>query len=699
MTREEARQEIRRNWRQFYPADRSKKGIVCPICGNGNGSDGDGIRENPKAREKGGLVCFKCGFKGDILDLLQQDTGADYNTALQMAADTLHIVIDPYRPTAAEDFTETPHKAAQAPQSDEKATGGQITAAAAETPQSDAGADEITNYKPYYKECKARLSDPAAQSYLQARGISPETAARRMVGFDPAWVSPTAIKNQRAKGSDWTPPATARLILPVTKNHYIARAIDDAAVNEKWRKMNETGGGSAGLFGWRELEKGHDVIFIVEGPIDCLSVMEAGRAAVALDSANNADKLIKLLEKLQPTGTTFILCLDNDDAGWKAAKTLRAGMDRLNISHIAADICNGRKDPNEALVDDRAAFFAAIQRAEKQTAARPDSMADYIDGLLFAEIEGLKAAGEVKTGFDRLDEKSGGLYPGLYVLAATSSLGKTTFAGCIADNLAAAGRDVLFFSLEQSRLEIVSKSFARILSTVYREPVNSLALRKGYYPEKLKKAAGYYKEHIAGRLSVIEGNFNCNVTYIADYVRRYMKKTGCTPIVFVDYLQILQPAEEMRRASTKEAIDYTVTELKRLSRELNITVFVISSVNRANYLTPIDFEALKESGSIEFTADVIWGLQLLCLQEDIFSKEGKIKDKRERIKSAKAATPRQIQLVCLKNRYGIANFETSFDYYPEQDVFAQAACDDFITSYGATPFDDGGNGQEVTATF
>jgi replicative DNA helicase len=145
-------------------------------------------------------------------------------------------------------------------------------------------------------------------------------------------------------------------------------------------------------------------------------------------------------------------------------------------------------------------------------------------------------------------------------------------------------------------------------------------------------------------------------------------------VVFVDYLQILQPTEE-NRASVKETVDKAVTELKRMSRELNIPVIVISSVNRANYLTPVDFESLKESGGIEYTADVIYGLQLQCLNDDLFQQEKKLTEKRKKIKEAKATNPRKIELVCLKNRYGIANFSCYFKYTPAYDLFEE--CGDY----------------------
>ena len=94
-------------------------------------------------------------------------------------------------------------------------------------------------------------------------------------------------------------------------------------------------------------------------------------------------------------------------------------------------------------------------------------------------------------------------------------------------------------------------------------------------------------------------------------------------------------------------------------------------MNRANYLTPIDLESIKESGGIEYTADVVLGLQLQCLNEDGFTNYD-IKKKRQKVQDAKRAKPREIQLVCLKNRFGTANFVCNFEYYPDIDLFKEA---------------------------
>lgn len=675
MKRQQAIAEIRSRWKELYPADNKSKGIICPICGSGSGPKGTGITGDMNHGKPDSLKCWACGFSGDVIDLIQQDKHVDFNEAVKTAAAELCITID------------APQNATEAARIDFSSAADKVSAAADTSPRNgtEDGTSGIANYVEYYRRCAQNIHAPAAASYLSARGISLETARANLIGYDEHWKSPTVLKNQRAKGSSWTPEATARIIMPVSKNHYIARAISSDV--KEFAKMNETGGGSAGIFnGWKIY--GCGTVFVTEGIFDALSIIEVGAMAIALNSTSNADLLIKQLET-KSTDAEFIICLDNDEAGQKATAILKDGFNRLNISYTTANICGQYKDPNEALTGNRKAFKAAVKAAAAQLDTKPDNTRSYIDKLMQDDIEKLKSAADRKTNFSELDRLSGGLYPGLYVLAATSSLGKTTFSLQIADNLAAAGHDVLFFSMEQSRLELVSKSLARMMAQKDREKaISSLAIRKGSRTAALTDAIIAYKEQIADRLSIIEGNFDCNISFIGEYIRRYIKRNNCRPIVFIDYLQILQPAEEHKRASTKEMVDSTVTELKRLSREFDITVFIISSVNRANYLTPIDFESLKESGGIEYTADVIWGLQLQCLNEPLFSEANKIKEKRQRIRQEKAADPRQIELLCLKNRYGVANFSCGFDYYPANDLFIQTVAGEFNPYYGANPFED-----------
>lgn len=664
MDREQARQEIRRNWRQLIngittPAQQRVNGeasYICPLCAHG--THGDGMTVNPRSADGNGLKCFGCGFSGDIIDLYQKTAGADYNTALALLAQEIGVTIDPYRPGAGADFAPMPNiDPAERHTAAFYGVGNIETPLTAKTAENAAKSlvEGNADYTAYYRECRERLNDSAAISYLSARGISPATAAAYWLGYDP--------QADPAQSGHKSP----RIIIPTSATHYIGRSVDPSTPKQ-FAKMNNKGGTPA-IFNARALyTQGVQEVFVTEGAFDALSVIEAGAAAIALNSTSNAEKLLEMLRNNR-TAATLILCLDNDDAGRKAADTLKQGLQRLNISHISADIAGTYKDPNEALKADRAAFVAAIERAQHMTAKKPDNTAYYIDQIMTGEIERFREV--KKTGFDNLDRQAGGLYSGLYAVAAISSLGKTTFCHQIADQLAAAGHDVLFFSLEQSRLELVSKSIARKTAQNDMETaVTSLSIRRGYLPQQVLTAAEQYKQEVQDRISIIEGNFACNISFIGDYVRQYISRNDTRPVLIIDYLQILQPEQNgNRQQTTKEMVDSSITELKRISRELDLTVFVVCSVNRANYLTPVDFESLKESGGIEYTCDVIWGLQLQCLNDDVFNSKENIKAKREKVKEAKAANPRKIELVCLKNRYGIANFSCYFNYYPANDLF------------------------------
>lgn len=654
MNRTEAAEYVKSRYADYLRPAKKKGTFICPVCGNGTGSDGDGICLYAKSKNPYTLRCFKCDTTGSIIDFYQKEHNCTTREAFEGLYEYFGVSIENDR----ENLTAEPRKEAQPTTTSFKAENGaegNITAY-------EGNAD----FRPYYEACRANISDPAAQKYLASRGISEATATRHTLGYD---------------------PAARRVIVPAGNSFYVARSIDPA---EKMRYRNPTGV-SIELFNKEALynESGRPV-FITEGSIDALSVSEAGSEAVGLNSTSNVRKLLTELESKR-TSNTLILCLDNDEAGHKATDTLIDGLQKLNISFITADICGKYKDPNEALTSDRAAFFADIRTAERRT-SKPDNTADYIRRTMAAEIDKLKAQSNRKTGFDNLDKAAGSIYAGLYVVGGISSVGKTTFISQLADQMAAEGQHVLFFSMEQSRLEMVSKSIARQMYAGDPEhALSSLQIRTGESNEYVRRAIAEYTAGVEDRISIIEGNFNCTVSFIGNYTRQYIEQNGTRPVIIVDYLQVLQadkdPDTGRKMTDTKQIIDRNITELKRMSRALDLPVFVISSLNRSNYLVPIDFEAFKESGAIEFTADVVWGLQLAVIHDDIFNKDGKIKEKREKVAAAKEAIPRNIELVCLKNRYGKSRYTAQFKYNPQYDYFEPVIEPAFTTAYAAPAWD------------
>lgn len=619
MTRDKAREQLKSNLTNYVESitkkSKGKNMYVCPLCNSGTKHNQTGAFSIIGNSWK----CFSCNAQGDIFDLYGAiNSTSDYNKQLIELCQIYGITVD----RTTESYQNTKLEKNEIVEITDK---------------------EKNDYTDYFKICRERLSNPEAIQYLSFRGISKETAERFNLGYDPTGYKPF-------------------LIIPTSTNSYVAR---NTTADKEFRYMKH---GKTHLFNVKELKQENDQpIFIVEGEIDALSVIEAGSRAIGLGSIAMIHKFINQLKASQ-NETPFILSLDNDESGQKAEDELAIALKELNKPFIRAKISGQYKDPNEALTSDRNSFLMALERAKIKT-KKPDSLIEYLDNIFINDIKKLEKYKNIKTGFKNIDEKIGSLYPGLYTIGAISSLGKTTFVHQIADQIAESGQDVLFFSLEQSRFELASKSIARhIAKSDIKTSLSALSIRKGNIDATVLRAYNEYKEAIQDRLSVIEGNFETNIDTIKSIVDNYIRRNCIKPVVILDYLQVIQNSPN-KKVTTKEAIDIIVTELKRFSRDKDLVVIVISSLNRTNYLTPIDFESFKESGSIEYTSDVVWGLQLQVLNNEVFSKDGHIKEKRDLIRKAKAEKKRKIEFVCLKNRYGLSSFKVGFNYYPEVDLF------------------------------
>lgn len=334
--------------------------------------------------------------------------------------------------------------------------------------------------------------------------------------------------------------------------------------------------------------------------------------------------------------------------------------------------------------------FTPVEKKASQPRSKFVNVYEYLERHEFnADLQHFSEFKDRNTGFTILDQEMDSLYPGLYVIGAISSLGKTTFCHQMADQLASRGDDVLYFSLEQNRLEMVSKSIARTMHQADDMPgdyhsMTAINIRRGVYDDAKRKAmiqaVTQYKENIAPRMNIVECVFDETVGDIVNEIKDFIQRTGKKPIVFVDYLQIVQTDKfdssgRPLHYTDKEKIDVVVHTLKKLQSELEIVLIVVSSFNRANYTTPVDFESFKESGGIEYTADVVWGMQLQALSkykefEAPESGKGAVTKayKKRLAQTAKKKIPREIELVCLKNRYG-SLYNVGFLYNPKYDVF------------------------------
>ena len=660
MERQDAREQLKGYLRNYVESVTQKsKGAnlyVCPLCGSGTGKSGTGAFSIKNGTS---WKCFSCNAGGDIFDLYGAINGtADHNEQLKGLSELYGVQIASYRSTAQEDFS---------PEYQNHAKTEQYTHNSIHTSvYTQAGPPQQTDYTDFFLQAHKAVDQT---DYWKKRGLSKETVDRFKLGYVAEWRHPKAPKA----------PTSPRLIIPTSPYSYLARDTRET-IPEEQRAYSKSKVGSIQLFNKRALQTATKPIFIVEGELDALSIIEVGGEAVALGTTTKSKALIELL-KAQAPSQALIIALDNDEAGQRASRELTEGLQRLNIPCYSFNPCGQYKDANEALQRDREALTIAVEEAEhlqdeeaqaQKEAYLKNSTAHYLQSFVNGIADSVDTP-YIPTGFKKLDSVlDGGLYEGLYIVGAISSLGKTTIITQIADQIAQAGTDVLIFSLEMARAEIMAKSISRhtlqsVLATGgdirNAKTARGITTGKRYIDysqterDLINSSIMEYSKY-AQNIYISEGVGDIGAEQIRETVQKHIFFTGKTPVVIIDYLQILAPYSE--RATDKQNTDKAVMELKRISRDYKTPVIGISSFNRANYKEAVTMEAFKESGAIEYSSDILIGLQLKGAgKKDFDANEAKRKD------------PREIELVILKNRNGRTGDSLSFNFYPLFNYFEE----------------------------
>lgn len=309
------------------------------------------------------------------------------------------------------------------------------------------------------------------------------------------------------------------------------------------------------------------------------------------------------------------------------------------------------------------------------------------------------------TGFPALDKKLDGGFLGgtLILMGAISSLGKTTFALQMAENMACAGKDVLVFSLEMSKNELNAKSISRNtfnLTDDKKDPRKKYRLTtsdilrgriggKGCEQRKLFDEALEESQKANDHIFIIRDN-KITVDDVGEIIETHIAARNSTrPFVIIDYLQILKPSETSKSGDKRLLTDEDVNNLKDIAVRLDVPIMVISSFNRASYFDPVSMGSFKESGSIEYSSDVLIGLQytgMEYLRNRYYTDDSKIKRIGYETKESHNNRVRDlisnmevdgshgnflpIDLVILKNRSG-SKGTVLFEFCPKYNVYRE----------------------------
>lgn len=666
--------------------------------------------------------CFSCGAHYDTFDIV----GIDYNLTdpreiFQKAYEIFNIDID-------RDSTYRPDPARVASEFDNLDNAGNVVSASAPAVKLENGVitpkgqqneppapPKVYDFNGIVNKCSnavfSEVMGKDAKAYFNGRGLSDEIIKRYRLGYCPAGYNRFTQEWPELENKSYLAPYY-KYILPFPGaggacNYAMLEITDRKRLRDGKGKYWKLKGVKMPLLNeyYLSMEQPPEVITICEGYYDALSIEQSGGHAIALLGLGY-NRLLDVCKAHKPS-TTFILCLDNDEAGQCNVEKFTSKLKELGISCITHPIPDGKgKDFNEflqadpeglkmyvaAAENDAAAARAELEQAKQaeERAARDEYLLNSVAVHLPFYIERIVENGNqayFPTGFSSLDKiLDGGLFAGLYVVGAISSLGKTTFSLQIADNIAAAGQDVLIFSLEMAREELMTKSLSRYTfqqsqqqgegtRNAYSVRTLTHTIRNGWtYDGAIMDAIAKYMDGGAKHIYINEGIGDIGAAQVRETVEKHIRYKGNKPVVIIDYLQILAPYNE--RMSDKQNVDKNVLELKRLSRDKNIPVLAISSFNRESYTAPVNMAAFKESGAVEYSSDVLIGLQYMGMdyldgETDKGARPARIRAlTKDQHAKARAGGCQQVQVKILKNRNG-SKGDTVLDFYPMFNYFQE----------------------------
>jgi replicative DNA helicase len=213
----------------------------------------------------------------------------------------------------------------------------------------------------------------------------------------------------------------------------------------------------------------------------------------------------------------------------------------------------------------------------------------------------------LSTGFEVLDQKSGGLKAGeMFVVAARPSMGKTSFMMNIVENICLdQGKPCMVFSCEMSSAQLVQRLlFARAKFAASK-------LTRGYTPikQELERVRNASVQIINSKL-FIDDTAGISINELRAKARR-KKRDEDIQFIAIDYLQLLKSRTKQAENSREREIAEISGGIKALAKELNIPILILAQLNRGpegrtgKSLGIPRMSDLRESGSIEQDADLV----------------------------------------------------------------------------------------------
>lgn len=235
----------------------------------------------------------------------------------------------------------------------------------------------------------------------------------------------------------------------------------------------------------------------------------------------------------------------------------------------------------------------------------------------------------IYTHFPTVDKATGGLRRGtLTIIGARPSVGKTTLAVNIATETALHNKKTLVFTLEMSAEMILQKIASRKCNIAYSR-FNSVI---GQTDSEI--ITDYFDKSNFKENLIIKDDIN-TIENICGYIL-----STSPDVVFIDYAQIISTVKSYDNKRLQ--MDYVSGELKRVAKQTNCCIVLLSQLKRNDIVRPPTMADLKESGGLEQDGDYIF-LLYRPFAQDKFGKD----------ENGNRFNPEDTTLCLEKNKFGM----------------------------------------------
>ncbi|BAK81881.1 replicative DNA helicase [Candidatus Arthromitus sp. SFB-rat-Yit] len=290
----------------------------------------------------------------------------------------------------------------------------------------------------------------------------------------------------------------------------------------------------------------------------------------------------------------------------------------IKISNETLDRIYKKDDPNLLIENiQRSVFDLSISETKSDIEPLNNILDRTIKHIENLYINNLSFVG-LSSGFYDLDLKLSGLQKSQMILiAARPSMGKTTFALNIAENVAIKeNKTVLIFSLEMSKEQLTNK----LISSITK--INIQKLQTGNLDDSDLDQLVKGTEIISRAKIYIDDTPNISITEMRSKCRKLKFSTNID-LIIIDYLQLM--SGNSRNESRQQEVSEISRFIKALSKEINCPIIALSQLSRApeqrSDHRPM-LSDLRESGSIEQDSDIV----MLLYRDEYYNKDTEYKN-------------------------------------------------------------------------